>query len=247
MLSLLSVWLVLGVQTPSAQPPAADRVLVVPFENAQKEPRIGWLSEAAAVLLADELNARGVACHPPARARAGVRAIASAADRLAQPGHGHQGRSARRRVRGRGRLLPGRERSVDDRGAQHPHRRRASPAGRGRAGADRGSVRSLSARGRQAVVWRGAASREAAAGLAADTRGVRKLHQGSDRRNGGATQATFLEPALKEHPGFDRARLALWDVRDEQGDHSAALAPCTKRASGLAVLARGRVSVPASR
>ena len=41
----------------SAQP--AARVLVVPFENAQRDPRVHWLSEASAVLLADALNARG--------------------------------------------------------------------------------------------------------------------------------------------------------------------------------------------
>ena len=39
-----------------------------------------------------------------------------------------------------------------------------------------------------------------------------------------ATQATFLESAITESAGFDQARLALWDVRTEQGDHSAALA-----------------------
>ena len=39
-----------------------------------------------------------------------------------------------------------------------------------------------------------------------------------------ATQATFLESAIAEFPGFDQARLALWDVRNEQGDHAAALA-----------------------
>jgi Tfp pilus assembly protein PilF len=38
-----------------------------------------------------------------------------------------------------------------------------------------------------------------------------------------AMQATFLESAVKEFPGFDQARLALWDVRNEQGDHAAAL------------------------
>jgi Flp pilus assembly protein TadD len=39
-----------------------------------------------------------------------------------------------------------------------------------------------------------------------------------------ASQASFLEAALKLEPGYDRARLALWDVRTAQGDHAAALA-----------------------
>ena len=38
---------------------ATARILVVPFEDTQREPRLVWLGEAAAVVLADELNARG--------------------------------------------------------------------------------------------------------------------------------------------------------------------------------------------
>ena len=37
------------------------------------------------------------------------------------------------------------------------------------------------------------------------------------------SQASFLEAALRDSPGFDRARLALWEVRTEQGNHAAAL------------------------
>jgi tetratricopeptide (TPR) repeat protein len=39
-----------------------------------------------------------------------------------------------------------------------------------------------------------------------------------------ATQAAFLEAALTLDPGYDRARLALWEVRSAQGDNAAALA-----------------------
>ncbi len=48
-------------QAASAQtaPGAGERSLVMPFENPGREPRIHWLSEAAAVLLADDLNALG--------------------------------------------------------------------------------------------------------------------------------------------------------------------------------------------
>jgi tetratricopeptide (TPR) repeat protein/TolB-like protein len=38
----------------------SPRVLVMPFENVAHDSRIVWLSEAVAVLLADELNARGL-------------------------------------------------------------------------------------------------------------------------------------------------------------------------------------------
>jgi TolB-like protein len=35
-----------------AQTPAGSRILVVPFENVQREPKLYWLSEASAMLLA---------------------------------------------------------------------------------------------------------------------------------------------------------------------------------------------------
>ena len=47
-----------------------------------------------------------------------------------------------------------------------------------------------------------------------------------------ATQASFLEAALKLDPRYHRARLALWEVRTSQGDHAAALAAA--RAVGAA-------------
>ena len=39
-----------------------------------------------------------------------------------------------------------------------------------------------------------------------------------------ATAIDYLNAALERQPSFDRARLALWDVYDEQGDHDRALA-----------------------
>src|SRR5687767_11614853 len=58
-------FLVLGSRLAAAQPPAQSNqhVLVIPFENPAREPRVYWLSEASAVLLADELNALGKRAH----------------------------------------------------------------------------------------------------------------------------------------------------------------------------------------
>ncbi len=42
-----------------AEAQAPPRILVMPFENVARDSRIFWLSEAAAVLLADDLNALG--------------------------------------------------------------------------------------------------------------------------------------------------------------------------------------------
>ena len=47
-------------QGPAAHPAASSRILVVPFENTQREARLTWLGEASAMLLAEELNARGL-------------------------------------------------------------------------------------------------------------------------------------------------------------------------------------------
>jgi Flp pilus assembly protein TadD len=60
-----------------------------------------------------------------------------------------------------------------------------------------------------------------------------------------ASQATFLETALKLDPTYDRARLALWDVRTAQGDHAAALAAVkdVKGDSPIARRARFRAAV----
>jgi len=38
-----------------------------------------------------------------------------------------------------------------------------------------------------------------------------------------ASQARFFDRAIQLHPRYDRARLALWALRDEQGEHEAAL------------------------
>jgi hypothetical protein len=64
--SAFRLWVALGLflfvpvssaaQTPV---PSAERYLVVPFENPTREARIYWIGEAAAVLLADNLNAFG--------------------------------------------------------------------------------------------------------------------------------------------------------------------------------------------
>ena len=37
-----------------------SRILVIPLDTASAEPRLRWLGEASAILLTDELNARGL-------------------------------------------------------------------------------------------------------------------------------------------------------------------------------------------
>lgn len=70
----LFLFLVLWCLVPgsaSAQPPSptgfgepgSERILVIPFENPASEARVYWVSEASAVLLADNLNAFGRHAH----------------------------------------------------------------------------------------------------------------------------------------------------------------------------------------
>lgn len=50
-----------GSGTAGAQSFPPPRILVMPFENVSRDGKIFWLSEASAILLADDLNAMGVA------------------------------------------------------------------------------------------------------------------------------------------------------------------------------------------
>jgi tetratricopeptide (TPR) repeat protein len=242
-LSLLTLWLVVGTQTPLAQPAASERVLVVPFENGQKEPRIGWLSEAAAVLLADELNARGVAAiRRPERVRA--------FDQLHLPPTASLSRATVIKVGqlvGASEVVVGSYRVENDQltiearsiridvGRLQPHV------------VERAAIKDLFAvfqrvADRLSSDAAAPASRQQATlpTLAAFENYIKGLIADSSE-----TQATFLESALRDNPGFDRARLALWDVRDEQGDHDAALAivRAVPASSPLSARARFRASV----
>jgi tetratricopeptide (TPR) repeat protein/TolB-like protein len=55
-----------------------------------------------------------------------------------------------------------------------------------------------------------------------------------------ADRATFLESAIQDFPAFERARLSLWEVRTDQGDHVAALAAVRAIPSSSALSARAR-------
>src|SRR5205823_3431414 len=52
-----------------------------------------------------------------------------------------------------------------------------------------------------------------------------------------ATAIRYLTSALSREPTFDRARLALWDVYEEQGDHQQAL-EAVQHVAGDSPLAR---------
>ena len=91
-----------GVDAPAARRlrrsrGGAARILVVPFETPGRDGRTYWLGEAAAILMADDVNARGLgAITRTARARA-YEQLHLPPHAVAEPRDGDQGRRAGRR------------------------------------------------------------------------------------------------------------------------------------------------------
>ena len=203
-------------RAPSRPPPSA-RVLVVPFENARDEPRFHWLSEAAAVLLTDGLRAGG----PGAIVRSQrVRAF----EQLYLPVSGSLSRATIIKVGqlvGAADVVMGSYR-VDGTTLSVTARSIRLDAGRLQPEVtERGELTELFG-----IFERLAGRLGRAAGRVA---GPAAAHPPLDAfenyikgllAESPVSQASFLEAALRDAPTFDRARLALWEVRTEQADHA---------------------------
>lgn len=200
---------------------AAGRVLVVPFENSGRDPRLHWMGEASAVLLADELNAIGVAAITRAertRAFEQLHLPVSAALSLATV------IKVGELVRASDVVL-GSYRLDGDTLMVEAHAIRIDVGRRQPLVTERGPLKDLfvihERLARRLAVTAGgpAASGEPRPALDAFENFIKGLIAES-----AAAQATFLETAIKQFPGYDRAYLALWQVRTDQDDHAAALA-----------------------
>jgi Tfp pilus assembly protein PilF/TolB-like protein len=203
-----------------AQVPPAT-LLVVPFENARSEPRYQWLSEASAVLVTDGLRARSV----PAITRL---ERVSAFEELHLPVSGLLTRATVIKV---GQLLGVREVVVGSftvEGDQLSVSAQVIHVDVGRVdapAAERGPLTELFA------VYDRLARRLAKDAPLAPAAKIEQppldafesFIKGLLAENPG-TRAVFLESAIREQTDFDRARLALWEVRTDQGDHESALA-----------------------
>ncbi len=206
--------------TPALAQTVGPRVLVVPFENIQREPRLHWLGEAAALLLADELNARGVSAITRAE-RVG------AFEQLRLPLHATLTRATVIKVGqlvGAAEAIVGVVRLEGDVFVAEARSVRIDVGRLQPTASERGPLRDLfGIFERLAAQLAGSAarigSRDPQPPLDAFENYVKGLLAESP-----ATRATFLDTALKQFPRYDRARLALWDVRTEQGDDGAALA-----------------------
>ena len=204
----------------STSPAPAGRILVVPFENTQREARLTWLGEASAMLLADELNARGLAAitrdervqafdqlHLPVAASLSRATVIKVGQLLGAT----EVIAGSFRLSGEDLIVEAHSIRIEV-GRLEPEITERAPLKEFFSIYDR-LARRLSAGARRtgpAVIPPPPGAFESyIKGLLAES---------------AATQATFLESAVNEFPGFDQARLALWDVRSEQGDHAAALA-----------------------
>jgi len=205
----------------AAQSQVAERVLVVPFENTRHEPRVQWLGEASAVLLEDQLRARRVAAisrdervrafeelHLPLTASLSHATVIKVGHLV----------GATEVIVGQfaldGNLLRVDAHSIRiDVGRLQPDV------------SDQAPVTDLFASfarlaGRLAPDSRApAAATQPNPPLPAFESYVKGLIAESP-----VSQAAFLEAALKAFPAYDRAELALWNVRSGVADHVSALA-----------------------
>lgn len=230
---------------PRAQGPpqaTAPRVLVVPFENTQREPRYHWIGEASAVLLADAFNARGLgamARGERVRAFEQLRLPLSATLSRATIIRVGQMVGASEVVLGSFRVT-GDELSVSVQSVSIEAGRLQPDV------SERGQLPDLFAlfdrvAARLAPGGAGSAPAEGRPPLEAFENYIKGLIAESP-----ATQATFLETAIRQHPPYDRARLALWEVRSEQGDDTAALTVARSIAAGSGFERRGRFAAAVS-
>jgi tetratricopeptide (TPR) repeat protein len=197
---------------------AGPRILVVPFETP-RDGRTYWLGEAMALVMTDELNARGIgAITRAARERA--------YEQLHLPPHGALSRATVIKVGelvGAMEVIVGDVRVDGDTLTVHAQPIRID-VGRGDAEiSERGSLRDLFTIVQKIARRVAPGGAEPAAGRAPSLPAFEPYVKGLLAEQP-ATRATFLEAALKVDPAYHRARLALWDVRNAQGDHAAALA-----------------------
>jgi tetratricopeptide (TPR) repeat protein len=209
--------------SPPGAAPAAARILVVPFENTQRETRLTWLGEASAMLLADELNARGLAAITRDER---VRAFEQLHLPLAAP-------ISRATVIKIGQLLGAYEviagafRMSGDELVVEAHSIRIEAGRLAQPVTERAALTDFFAIYDRLARRVSAGAPRIRPAIAPPPPGAFESYVKGLLAESAATQATFLASAIAQFPGFDQARLALWDVRNGQGDHAAALAAVT--------------------
>ena len=218
-IALLVALSVLAAVGPAAAQPAVNRVLVMPFDNPSREPRLHWIAEAASLLVADELNARGVSA---IRRAERIRAF----DQLHLPVAATLSRATIVKV---GQLVGASEVIVgsvrfegDDLVVEANGIRidvgRLQPTVR-----ERGPLTDV------VLLFERLSARLASGAPLRGARGPRPPLEAFEpyvkglMAESAATRSSFLEEAIEKHPGYDRAYLALWQVRHDQADYAGAV------------------------
>ena len=234
-----------------AEAQVAPRIMVMPFENVARDSRIFWLTEAAAVLLADNLNALGANAITREERRA-------AFERLQVPPAAVLTDATVIRIGqlvGASHVIVG---SLQLKGETLLIRAKsiALEAGRIQTSAAQGgplpelfSIFERMGREFAPPGTRGAASPDNPPDTPPDNPPVRAFENYIKGllAETPATAINYLNAALKAYPSFDRPRLALWEVYTDQGNHERALtavkavpvsARFGRRASFLAALSQ---------
>ena len=206
--------------TAAAQTPPA-RQLVIPFENATREARVFWLSEGSAVILTDDLSALGVpAITGDDRFRAFERLRVPRVATLSLATVIRLGQ-----VVGAAQVVVG---TFELQGDEIAVRARTIRLDSGRMSPE------IVERGPLADLF-GVYGRIARRIVPESTVSVEQMERGHPPlaafeqyvkgvlAEAPATQITFLTQALRLSPDFQRARVALWAVHNEQGEHRDAL------------------------
>ena len=224
----------------AAQPSSGSRILVVPFEDTHHDARVYWLSEASAILLADELNARGV----PAIGRdERVRAF----EQLHLPASASLSRATIIKVGnlvGASEIIVGSFAVDGDTLTVDAHSIRIDVGRLQPDVTERAPLKDLFGTYERLAQRLAPDSRPSEKSVRPPLDAFENYVKGLIAESSPA-QATFLETAAKQYPGYDRAELALWSVRSDQGDHEAALtaarrvpatSPLVRRAQFLAAV-----------
>ncbi|HET9468126.1 MAG TPA: tetratricopeptide repeat protein, partial [Vicinamibacterales bacterium] len=240
----LVLFLALGSGLAHAQraaPQSAERYLVLPFENPAREARVYWVGEASAVLLADDLNVFGKRAYTreerlDAFQRLQVPPVASLSHatviRLGQVvGATHVVIGSFRLTGG---MLSVRAQSIQLDTGQMAHEF-----------VEAGPLEDLFG------IFSRVSRRLAGAAGSGPSHPQPPLPVFENYIKGLIATATpakvgYLEAAIKQDPGFDRARLALWNVHHDQGNGQVALVTAAAVPESSPMYTRARFSLALS-
>lgn len=211
--------------TPVTAPAGTTRILVVPFEVADRDPRALWLGEAAAVLLGDALRAMQLpALTRSERVRAFEEANLPIGNRLSLASLVRVGHLVLASD-----LIVGNVRLSGDELVIEARRIRLDTGRVVEHTTDRAPLPELFALHDRVARRLMGTTVPSTAATAAATAGGTSLGAFENYIKGliaeqPTAQIKFLQAALAQAPNEARAHLALWEVFSDQGDHARALA-----------------------